>query len=187
MAAKPFALHVHPDTRMDGSALSMNLPLPEVETRSTVSALVRTAAAGDVAAFERLYRDHVGRVHGAILRLVGTDRARAEELTQGLRAGVAEAVELPPRKRILYPRRTRPHGRMQLESMSGDIRLRLPAALSAHVEATTFSGSIGSDYGAVQDKGHGPGSNLDARVGEGDTQIHVESFSGDIELRKQGG
>ena len=82
MAAKPFALHVHPNTRMDGSALSMNLPLPEVETRSAVSALVRSAAAGDVAAFERLYRDHVGRVHGAILRLVGMDRARAEELTQ---------------------------------------------------------------------------------------------------------
>jgi RNA polymerase sigma factor (sigma-70 family) len=67
---------------MDGAALSMNLPLPEAEPRSAVSALVRRAAAGDVAAFERLYRDHVGRVHGAILRLVGMDRARAEELTQ---------------------------------------------------------------------------------------------------------
>ena len=46
------------------------------------SVLVRRAVAGDVAAFERLYRDHVGRLHGAILRLVGMDRARAEELTQ---------------------------------------------------------------------------------------------------------
>ena len=43
---------------------------------------MRRAAAGDVAAFEQLYRAHVGRVHGAILRLVGMDRARAEELTQ---------------------------------------------------------------------------------------------------------
>ena len=68
---------------MDGAALRMNLPLaqPEAATDS-VSALVRRAAAGDVPAFERLYRDHVGRVHGAILRLVGMDRARAEELTQ---------------------------------------------------------------------------------------------------------
>ena len=67
---------------MDGAALSMNLPLPEAEPANDVSALVRRAAAGDIAAFEQLYRDHVGRVHGAILRLVGMDRARAEDLTQ---------------------------------------------------------------------------------------------------------
>ena len=67
---------------MDGAAFSMNLPLAEVDKRSDVSALVRRAAGGDIAAFEQLYRDHVGRVHGAILRLVGMDRARAEELTQ---------------------------------------------------------------------------------------------------------
>lgn len=67
---------------MDGTALSMNLPLPDAEPATDVSALVRRAAAGDIAAFEQLYRDHVGRVHGAILRLVGMDRARAEELTQ---------------------------------------------------------------------------------------------------------
>ena len=68
---------------MDGAALSMNLTLPETEPPATdVSTLVRRAAGGDIAAFEQLYRDHVGRVHGAILRLVGMDRARAEELTQ---------------------------------------------------------------------------------------------------------
>ena len=72
----------HPSLQMDGAALSMNLPLPDTDASSDVPALVRRASAGDVQAFERLYRDHVGRVHGAILRLVGMDRARAEELTQ---------------------------------------------------------------------------------------------------------
>jgi RNA polymerase sigma-70 factor (ECF subfamily) len=68
---------------MDGAALSMNLPLAERQSSTDdVSALVRRASAGDMQAFERLYRDNVGRVHGAILRLVGMDRARAEELTQ---------------------------------------------------------------------------------------------------------
>lgn len=43
--------------------------------------LVRAAAAGEVRAFEALYRRHVGRVHGAIKRLVGVE-ARAEELAQ---------------------------------------------------------------------------------------------------------
>jgi RNA polymerase sigma-70 factor (ECF subfamily) len=43
---------------------------------------VRAAAAGDRDAFQRLYRLHVGRVHGAVYRLAGYDHARAEDLTQ---------------------------------------------------------------------------------------------------------
>ena len=46
-----------------------------------VAALVRDAQAGDAAAFERLYRLHVGRVYALCLRLAG-DRSRAETLTQ---------------------------------------------------------------------------------------------------------
>ena len=44
--------------------------------------LARCAGAGDIAAFESLYRRHVGRVHGVIKRLVGTHSSRAEDLTQ---------------------------------------------------------------------------------------------------------
>ncbi len=43
---------------------------------------VRAAAAGNRDAFQRLYRLHVGRVHGAVYRLAGYDHARAEDLTQ---------------------------------------------------------------------------------------------------------
>jgi RNA polymerase sigma factor (sigma-70 family) len=43
---------------------------------------VRAAAAGDRNAFQRLYRLHVGRIHGAVFRLAGYDHARAEDLTQ---------------------------------------------------------------------------------------------------------
>ncbi|OOG66286.1 RNA polymerase subunit sigma-24 [Rhodanobacter sp. B04] len=43
---------------------------------------VCAAAAGDRQAFQRLYRLHVDRVHGAVYRLAGYDRARAEDLTQ---------------------------------------------------------------------------------------------------------
>ena len=72
---------------MNGAVLSMKVqPLDngsEVRPdRNNDHALVRASIAGDTRAFEQLYRAHVGRVHGAILRLVGMDRARAEELTQ---------------------------------------------------------------------------------------------------------
>jgi RNA polymerase sigma factor (sigma-70 family) len=68
---------------MDGAALSMNVSFLDPDAlRTDDSSLVRRSIAGDASAFEQLYRSHVGRVHGAILRLVGMDRARAEELTQ---------------------------------------------------------------------------------------------------------
>ena len=44
--------------------------------------LVRAAAHGDRRAFEALYRTHVGRVHGTLLRLSGHDHARAEDWAQ---------------------------------------------------------------------------------------------------------
>ncbi len=49
---------------------------------ATDAALARSAAAGDAGAFESIYRRHAGRVHGVIVRLVGGQGVRAEDLTQ---------------------------------------------------------------------------------------------------------
>lgn len=45
-------------------------------------ALARQAAAGDLRAFERLYRMHVDRVYGLCFRLCSGDGARAEQAAQ---------------------------------------------------------------------------------------------------------
>ncbi len=58
---------------------------PAIEARAANDAdeaLVRSAAGGDVGAFESLYRLHLRRVHAVVWRLVGGNDARAEELTQ---------------------------------------------------------------------------------------------------------
>ena len=47
----------------------------------TASLAVRRAQQGDVAAFEQLYRENLGRVYALCMRLCG-DPGRAEELTQ---------------------------------------------------------------------------------------------------------
>jgi RNA polymerase sigma factor (sigma-70 family) len=60
----------------------MPAPSPAVAAEDSDDALVRASCAGDMAAFEALYRRHVGRIHGVILRLVGGHHARAEDLTQ---------------------------------------------------------------------------------------------------------
>ena len=55
--------------------------LVEREAPSAVSETVRFAQQGDVAAFERLYRENVDRIFALCLRMSG-DGARAQELTQ---------------------------------------------------------------------------------------------------------
>jgi DUF4097 and DUF4098 domain-containing protein YvlB len=77
------------------------------------------------------------------------------------------------------------HGRIQVDTMSGEIRTELPADLSARIEAETFSGRIRSDFGTVKKPEYGPGSSLDARVGDGDAQITAKSFSGNVDIRKK--
>jgi RNA polymerase sigma-70 factor, ECF subfamily len=56
----------------------IEMPLPD---RDDEPRRVARARAGDVTAFEELYRDHVGRTFALALRLTG-DRTRAAELTQ---------------------------------------------------------------------------------------------------------
>ncbi len=76
-------------------------------------------------------------------------------------------------------------GRMHLETLSGTVRAQLPANLSARIHAETFSGGLRSDFGTVSKAEFGPGSNLDASVGDGDARVEAQSFSGNVELRKQ--
>lgn len=58
-------------------AISLDAPAEDAD-----AALVRVARGGDMGAFEALYRRHAGRVHSVILRLVGGQHGRAEDLTQ---------------------------------------------------------------------------------------------------------
>lgn len=75
--------------------------------------------------------------------------------------------------------------RIEIETMSGDVRVELPADLAASLRAETFSGRLRSDFGSIKTPEHGPGRSLDTVLGNGDGRISLETFSGDIEIRKQ--
>lgn len=83
--------------------------------------------------------------------------------------------------------RGKPEGdvRIDVESMSGSVRLYLPQDVSARLRASSFSGSIRTDFGKVKEEDHGPGSSLDASSGDARGQVKIETFSGDIDLRRQ--
>lgn len=76
-------------------------------------------------------------------------------------------------------------GGIGIDSMSGDVDLALPANLSATIHASTFSGDLHSDFGKPVSSGYGPGTTLQATVGGGHGSIDVDTFSGDLSLRRQ--
>jgi DUF4097 and DUF4098 domain-containing protein YvlB len=75
-------------------------------------------------------------------------------------------------------------GRLNIDTMSGDVVLRLPQGQQAEFTAQSYSGDIHSDFGEVQRVTHGPGSLLEHREGENGATIRLESFSGDIHIRR---
>ncbi|GGA11051.1 DUF4097 family beta strand repeat-containing protein [Dyella caseinilytica] len=77
-------------------------------------------------------------------------------------------------------------GSMSVDSMSGDVQLQFPASLSSSIHASTFSGDLRSDFGTPTQPEHGPGSHLETVAGSGDGKISIETFSGDLRIRKSG-
>lgn len=81
--------------------------------------------------------------------------------------------------------KTSADARVDTETMSGDVRIDATGDLSARIEAETFSGRIRSDFGTVKEPEHGPGRSLDTTVGSGTATISIETFSGDINIRRE--
>jgi hypothetical protein len=73
---------------------------------------------------------------------------------------------------------------VDVETMSGELTLTLPASLSATLNAESFSGSLHADFPVEIIDQAGPGSSMRGKLGNGDARIDLESFSGDIHVRK---
>lgn len=73
-------------------------------------------------------------------------------------------------------------GSVSADTVSGTLNLVLPKGSGARIQAESFSGDIRSPVGRVEHEDHGPGSSLDARLGDGRAEVNLESFSGDIRI-----
>lgn len=76
-------------------------------------------------------------------------------------------------------------GELLIESLSGDIDLVLSERLSARGELESFSGSLRSDWGEVRSARYGPHQSLEFTAGDGSGRIRIETFSGDVRLRRR--
>ena len=80
-----------------------------------------------------------------------------------------------------------PGARVDISSHSGSIVLRLPGDTSASFDVSTFNGSVDNDFGppAQRVDRFGPGKSLEFSTGGGDARISIETFSGDVGLKRQ--
>jgi len=78
-----------------------------------------------------------------------------------------------------------PGGTFDVDSMSGDVQVQVPSNLSATIKASSFSGDLRSDFGSVKKAEHGPGSDLQTTAGAGNAKMNIETFSGDLRIRRQ--
>lgn len=77
-----------------------------------------------------------------------------------------------------------PRGRLEAGSHTGDVILELDSTANVTVEANTFSGRIANALGSpARRSGHGLGSELAFRLGNGSGRVVVETFSGDVTIR----
>ncbi len=79
-----------------------------------------------------------------------------------------------------------PAGRYEFHSHSGDVTLHLPAGAAAALSLDTFSGSVDSDFPVplTDSRQIGPGHHIDVLLGRGGARVTVETFSGDISLKR---
>jgi hypothetical protein len=75
-------------------------------------------------------------------------------------------------------------GRMEFNTVSGDITLRLPADFSADVSFSSLSGSFDSDFSMEihREKKRWVGHQLQATVGEGGRELSLQTVSGNVEI-----
>jgi len=81
-----------------------------------------------------------------------------------------------------------PGGRYSFQSISGRLRLSLPANSSFRLSGTLGKGGdLSSDFKVTTEKvsKYSPMRTVDAIVGSGDASISVSCFSGSIQIRKQ--
>jgi DUF4097 and DUF4098 domain-containing protein YvlB len=153
-----------------GRALNVNSVSGKLRLDSDAKEVEVDSVSGNIELTGKAERGHLETVSGD----VDAENGDYREISAGTVSGNINLRGKPSKD-----------ARVDVESMSGDVHLYLPADVSAHLRASTFSGSIRSDFGTVKDEDHGPGSSLDTSVGGGDARVNVETFSGDLEIRRQ--
>lgn len=77
--------------------------------------------------------------------------------------------------------------KVDISSHSGSVLLELPSATSARFKIETFSGGIDNEFGPQAERidRYSSGKKLEFSAGSGDAEVSIETFSGQVELRRR--
>ena len=76
-------------------------------------------------------------------------------------------------------------GDMEFASVSGNVRVKLPANLDADVRMSTLSGGLKTDFPLqIEEPERGPGRRATGRVGGGSRNLKLSSTSGNVSLSR---
>ncbi len=87
---------------------------------------------------------------------------------------------------VYYTGTIQDDGRYFLSTHSGNVVLVVPEGLNATVSAATFSGDFESAFPVTLTGTRDRGRQFDFTLGTGSARVELESFSGNIELRRSG-
>ncbi|HEX7732173.1 MAG TPA: DUF4097 family beta strand repeat-containing protein [Rhodanobacter sp.] len=171
---------------MDGGAVTVSTVSGRARINARTPSLSVDSVSGNIELAGHAARADLQTVSGDILAPVLGGQAKLQTISGRIQAGggpwrqftlstVSGDVQLAGG--------LAPDGKLGIDSMSGNVQLQLPAGTSATVHASSFSGDLRSDFGTAQKSEHGPGSKLDARIGNGSGSIDVQTFSGDLRIR----
>jgi len=73
--------------------------------------------------------------------------------------------------------------KIKLESVNGDIIVRLPSDANVDVDAETVSGRISNEFGIEVNKGRYVGSDMKGIIGDGSVSLSIENVNGRIQLK----
>lgn len=172
---------------LDNDRLTASSVSGDVEVEATSKRVSIESVSGDVEFSGQTQRISAESVSGDI-DLSGISGEIAATTVSGdmeLQAGLVESAKLETVSGDITMRgEISDNGKLTAESMSGDVVMMLPASQSGLFRAQSFSGRIYTDFGSVDDAKYGPGSHLKYVTGSGGSEVRVESFSGDIKLKK---
>ncbi|RFT17107.1 MAG: hypothetical protein OP8BY_1049 [Candidatus Saccharicenans subterraneus] len=120
----------------------------------------------------------VSKVRGSVEAEVVSGSVRLEDIS-GARRVSAKSIS----GTVEYRGQLLPDGNYRFTSHSGEVRLYLPADSSFNLEASSFSGTVSTDF-PVEVMGKLSGKSIQGRVGKGGAEVVAKAFSGSVEIRK---
>lgn len=120
--------------------------------------------------------------------VVGTVEASSVSGSISVKGGDVSRVEMETTSgNIRFEAGLTKDARLDARTVSGEVKLILPAGVAADFDVTTFSGEISNDFGppAHRTSEYGPGNELTFSVGGGGARVVAKSFSGGVYLTKR--